>query len=71
MQLSSLTFAAISMAAYIVVPIAADFIAFSGTQCSGNEGANVACDGTCFPFTGRESFKVHISLIFYDYNMDN
>ncbi len=63
MQLYSLTFSAILMAAYMAVPIAADFIAFSGTQCTGNEGSNVACDGTCFPFTGRESFKVYISLI--------
>ncbi|KAJ3761673.1 hypothetical protein EV360DRAFT_37355 [Lentinula raphanica] len=40
--------------------VAADFIAWSGTDCNGSEGANVACDNTCFPFDGRHSFEVVI-----------
>ncbi|KAF7358590.1 hypothetical protein MSAN_01197500 [Mycena sanguinolenta] len=33
-------------------------IAFSGDTCNGGEGGDVACDGTCFDFTGRHSYEV-------------
>ncbi|KJA16939.1 hypothetical protein HYPSUDRAFT_90981 [Hypholoma sublateritium FD-334 SS-4] len=61
MQLLSLAFTVVSMVAYMAAPGAADIIAFSGTECSGNAGDNVACDGSCHQFTGRESFKVTAS----------
>ncbi|KAK6987439.1 hypothetical protein R3P38DRAFT_3230525 [Favolaschia claudopus] len=37
---------------------AQDFIAWSGNACNGAEGLEVACDGTCFDFSGRHSFEV-------------
>ncbi|KAF8156485.1 hypothetical protein K438DRAFT_1621340 [Mycena galopus ATCC 62051] len=36
---------------------AQDFAAFPGTACDGIVGLDVACDGTCFDFTGRHSFE--------------
>ncbi|EJD34661.1 hypothetical protein AURDEDRAFT_176296 [Auricularia subglabra TFB-10046 SS5] len=33
------------------------FIAWSGDACNGAQGATVACDGTCFSFSGRHSFR--------------
>ena len=36
---------------------AQDFSAFTGTTCDGSVGLDVACDGTCFDFTGRQSFQ--------------
>ncbi|EJD45116.1 hypothetical protein AURDEDRAFT_165657 [Auricularia subglabra TFB-10046 SS5] len=33
------------------------FIAWSGDACNGDQGDTVSCDGTCFPFGGRHSFK--------------
>ncbi|KAJ4472226.1 hypothetical protein J3R30DRAFT_3685686 [Lentinula aciculospora] len=38
--------------------VAADIIAWSGVDCDGDEGANVACDGSCHSFEGRHSFEV-------------
>ncbi|KAF8132719.1 hypothetical protein K438DRAFT_1450160, partial [Mycena galopus ATCC 62051] len=36
---------------------AQDFAAFTGTACDGIVGLDVACDGTCFDFSGRHSFE--------------
>ncbi|KAJ4472227.1 hypothetical protein J3R30DRAFT_1055860 [Lentinula aciculospora] len=38
--------------------VAADIIAWSGNACDGDEGANVACDGSCHSFVNRHSFEV-------------
>ncbi|EJD37763.1 hypothetical protein AURDEDRAFT_173144 [Auricularia subglabra TFB-10046 SS5] len=32
------------------------FIAWSGDNCTGVQGANLPCDGTCFAFNGSHSF---------------
>ncbi|KAJ6473773.1 hypothetical protein C8R45DRAFT_1011849 [Mycena sanguinolenta] len=37
---------------------AQNIIAWSGSSCNGAEGLEVACDGTCFDFTGRHSYEV-------------
>lgn len=62
MRLLSLALTVVSMVAYMAVPSAADIIAFSGSECDGDEGLNVPCDGSCHQFTGRESFEVRIFL---------
>ncbi|KAF9479150.1 hypothetical protein BDN70DRAFT_807527 [Pholiota conissans] len=36
----------------------ADIVAFTGTQCDGNAGSDVACDGSCHSFSTRHSFQV-------------
>ncbi|KAF8156463.1 hypothetical protein K438DRAFT_1621452 [Mycena galopus ATCC 62051] len=41
---------------------AQDFAAFTGTACDGIVGLDVACDGTCFDFTGRHSFEAKLIL---------
>ncbi|OJT11879.1 hypothetical protein TRAPUB_11567 [Trametes pubescens] len=36
----------------------AGITAFSGSQCDGNAGLNVPCDGSCHKFDDRHSFRV-------------
>ncbi|KAF8147466.1 hypothetical protein K438DRAFT_1626224 [Mycena galopus ATCC 62051] len=36
---------------------AQSFLAFNGNDCGGTQGLVVACDGTCFDFTGEHSFE--------------
>ncbi|KAJ6454794.1 hypothetical protein C8R45DRAFT_881799 [Mycena sanguinolenta] len=50
-----ITFLAVILAVQVN---AQDLIAWSGTTCNGAEGLEVACDGTCFDFTGRHSYEV-------------
>ena len=38
------------------------FVAFSGNACNGAVGGDVSCDGTCFPFGGRQSFTVRLAF---------
>lgn len=38
------------------------FVAFSGNACNGAVGGDVFCDGTCFPFGGRQSFIVRLAF---------
>ncbi|KAJ7453040.1 hypothetical protein B0H11DRAFT_2288463 [Mycena galericulata] len=37
---------------------AQSFLAFNGNDCDGTQGLVVACDGTCFDFTGEHSFEI-------------
>ncbi|KAJ7829824.1 hypothetical protein B0H13DRAFT_1655465 [Mycena leptocephala] len=46
---------------------AQDFAAFTGTACDGNVGLDVACDGTCFDFTGRHSFEASAGCTSQDF----
>ncbi|KAJ7193257.1 hypothetical protein GGX14DRAFT_478894 [Mycena pura] len=47
------------LAALLTIQVnAQDIIAWSGDDCNGSEGLEVACDGTCFDFTGRHSYEV-------------
>ncbi|KAJ7849937.1 hypothetical protein B0H13DRAFT_2360956 [Mycena leptocephala] len=39
---------------------AQSFLAFGGNDCNGNQGLVVACDGTCFDFTGEHCFELDI-----------
>ncbi|KAJ7757395.1 hypothetical protein DFH07DRAFT_919668 [Mycena maculata] len=51
----------LSLLAAVILAIqvnAQDFIAWSGNDCDGSEGLEVACDGTCFDFSNRHSFEV-------------
>ncbi|KAJ7661967.1 hypothetical protein DFH06DRAFT_1471614 [Mycena polygramma] len=54
----SLNKAFVLVAALFTAVNAQDFVAFSGNSCDGSPGLDVACDGTCFDFTGRHSFEV-------------
>ncbi|EJD36671.1 hypothetical protein AURDEDRAFT_174269 [Auricularia subglabra TFB-10046 SS5] len=50
-------FATFIVAAVLAAGLPAQaFIAWSGDACDGDQGADVACDGSCFPFGGRHSF---------------
>ncbi|KAJ7503803.1 hypothetical protein B0H11DRAFT_2272359 [Mycena galericulata] len=51
----------LSLLAAVVLALevtAQDFQAFSGNDCDGTPGLVVACDGTCFDFTGEHSFVI-------------
>ncbi|KAJ6613040.1 hypothetical protein B0H10DRAFT_1781437 [Mycena sp. CBHHK59/15] len=37
---------------------AQSFLTFNDNDCDGTQGLVVACDGTCFDFTGEHSFEV-------------
>ncbi|KAK7017152.1 hypothetical protein R3P38DRAFT_3320552 [Favolaschia claudopus] len=52
------TFTVIAAVVLALNAKAQDFIAWSGNACNGAEGLEVACDGTCFDFSGRHSFEV-------------
>ncbi|KAF8960002.1 hypothetical protein BDZ97DRAFT_1642618, partial [Flammula alnicola] len=54
----------------------ADIVAFSGNECDGDEGSNVACDNTCIGFPSRHSFLViapgdHCVVFFEDSSCSN
>ncbi|KAF7359700.1 hypothetical protein MVEN_00694500 [Mycena venus] len=54
----------ISLLAAVVLAIQANaqqIMAFSGNSCDGGQGGEVPCDGTCFDFTGRHSYKIFSS----------
>ncbi|KAJ6483378.1 hypothetical protein C8R45DRAFT_1001204, partial [Mycena sanguinolenta] len=51
----AITFLAVVLAVQVN---AQNIIAWSGSSCNGAEGLEVACDGTCFDFTGRHSYEV-------------
>jgi hypothetical protein len=36
---------------------AQDLVAFTGSTCNGDVSLDIACDDTCFDFTGRHSFE--------------
>ncbi|EJD44477.1 hypothetical protein AURDEDRAFT_166568 [Auricularia subglabra TFB-10046 SS5] len=46
----------LALAALLAASPATAFIAWSGSACNGDEGANVPCNGVCEPFCGRHSF---------------
>lgn len=56
------TFASTAILALYVclapVAVNAGITAFSGNNCDGAVGVDVACDGSCIPFSGRHSFRV-------------
>ena len=52
--------AALSALAIALTGINADLVAFTGSDCSGDEGDNVSCDGACWEDGIRQSFEVHI-----------
>ncbi|KAJ7653650.1 hypothetical protein DFH06DRAFT_1330370 [Mycena polygramma] len=55
----SLNKAFVLVAALFTTVNAQDFVAFSGNSCDGSPGLDVACDGTCFDFTGRHTAGKH------------
>ena len=60
--------AALFALAIILTGVNADIVAFSGSNCDGDEGANVKCDNSCHSFGNRHSLLVNIrkySLVFY------
>ncbi|KAF8128068.1 hypothetical protein K438DRAFT_1645786 [Mycena galopus ATCC 62051] len=43
----------------LALQVTAQFLlAFNDNDCGGTQGLVVACDGTCFDFTGEHSFEV-------------
>ncbi|KAJ7263128.1 hypothetical protein B0H12DRAFT_1012467 [Mycena haematopus] len=57
------SFAASIIAAVVfaTLTVKGDFVAFSGNDCDGDQGANVACDGSCHSFDGRHSFELFVT----------
>ncbi|KAJ3847197.1 hypothetical protein EV368DRAFT_51588 [Lentinula lateritia] len=51
-------FSATVLAAISYSKVFADFIAWSGNACDGDEGLNIPCDNGCDGFEGRHSFEV-------------
>ncbi len=46
-------------------PTNADVIAFSGSTCDGNEGANVACQDECIKASNRHSVLVEYTTHYF------
>ncbi|KAJ7103764.1 hypothetical protein C8R44DRAFT_715833 [Mycena epipterygia] len=53
--------AALTLLSMLLIRATADVVGWSGNNCNGDEGLDVACDGTCFDFTGRHSIETIVS----------
>ncbi|KAJ6540651.1 hypothetical protein B0H19DRAFT_1078053 [Mycena capillaripes] len=52
------TATSLAAAGLLVLNVHADLIAWTGPLCNLAEGADVACNGECIAFSGRNSFQV-------------